>query len=40
LEVEKADLLVEGTVLLALVVVAVMVLSPVAEALDATELQA
>jgi len=40
LEVEKADLLVEGTVLLAQVLVAVMVLNPVAEALDATELQA
>ncbi len=40
MEVEKADLLVEGTVLLALVLVAVMVLNPVAEALGATELQA
>ncbi|KAA6420991.1 MAG: hypothetical protein FRX49_09130 [Trebouxia sp. A1-2] len=40
MQVEKADLLVEGAVPLALVVVAVMVLSPVAEAMVATELQA
>lgn len=40
LEVEKADLLVEGTVLSALVLVALGVLNPVAEALGATELQA
>lgn len=40
LEVEKVDLLVEGTVLLALVLVAARVLNPVAEALDTTGLQA